>query len=436
MITTPKTFPSPPASAIPVDYHWIYGLCIMYPLVAEVGSNLVWQFDAAGRITLSLILIGWLYFAQQLPKEKRNGMLHPLLPLALLCAYTLANVVFKGFTASSLWLFGSIQLQYVLYIAMTAYAGIINFRKTLYFIALGLFVNILFFLFYGQIILFGSDAFARLGGDALNANFIGRTGAFYLTAIAMLYLNRSLSKSAFWMGCALGLYITMLSGSRNAALMFVGLLAAVLFELLKKSSTAKKLQTACVIGAIGTASVCVFVQSVAFQRFQAFGQEINFLYAIAGVDENSLEGKIISLLGDRGLYYVISYDVWRLAPLTGVGRGNYGQFNEFGLSCHVEYIGQFCEGGIIGGLLFIWFVYALIKSVYVLPKSFVRIKQPGYYLIFAFCLMFVLLNFVSHTHTRIELGAMLGIVLAYVARVRLADGCDEKNVEKINSLTY
>jgi len=72
------------------------------------------------------------------------------------------------------------------------------------------------------------------------------------------------------------------------------------------------------------------------------------------------------VLGERISYYIIGWQLFINNPVTGIGLDNYKNITEGGYPMHVEYMKHLAEGGIIAAVLWLAFIFALIR---VLKKS-------------------------------------------------------------------
>ena len=110
-------------------------------------------------------------------------------------------------------------------------------------------------------------------------------------------------------------------------------------------------------------------------------------------------------------------EIFLLRPWTGCGFRNFIMYNPRGFSCHVEYIAQLAEGGIISFILFLLiFVPMFIKSgIY---QAFYR-HRTEMYLAFMFTLS--LLLFCVASIISFKLDSYIILVLAdYLYRMSLA----------------
>lgn len=66
------------------------------------------------------------------------------------------------------------------------------------------------------------------------------------------------------------------------------------------------------------------------------------------------------ILGERIIYYILGFSNFLENPLTGIGLWNFAHYNEYAYPLHSEYMVQLAEGGIIGTVLYLCFVFYVI----------------------------------------------------------------------------
>lgn len=104
--------------------------------------------------------------------------------------------------------------------------------------------------------------------------------------------------------------------------------------------------------------------------------------------DNSAEGTIFEKYGDRGVYYVIGWELFRKNPIFGIGLRNF--INYYPQVNHVEFMVQLSELGLIGFILYSLFNIFVIKGIYGKRKMVLTEQKSIFtFLIFIFiALMF------------------------------------------------
>ncbi len=73
---------------------------------------------------------------------------------------------------------------------------------------------------------------------------------------------------------------------------------------------------------------------------------------------------IDQFLGERAVYFHDGYKIFQQSPWFGIGYKNYMFYSSTHNVCHIEYISQLAEGGIVGFVLYMFFLSCVIKNCY------------------------------------------------------------------------
>ena len=117
----------------------------------------------------------------------------------------------------------------------------------------------------------------------------------------------------------------------------------------------------------------------------------------------------LNFLGDRALHYMLGWYLFLSNPITGVGLKNFIVLTNFPVVCHSEYMVQLCENGLIGFVLFIFFMLSLLR----IPiTNFNRHTKRVVFvsLGFLFCMLF--LDLTAWTYEFPRYFAAYGIIIA------------------------
>ena len=123
------------------------------------------------------------------------------------------------------------------------------------------------------------------------------------------------------------------------------------------------------------------------------------------------------IFGDRAMYY---YDGWRIFtehPISGVGNNNYINYNSFGpFVCHVEFMKQFSENGIIGAFLFFsFFLFAFIDAA----KAFFSSQHKDVWLVYFQAVFFVfIVCSTSYISSHAPYYLLLGISCSFFSKIQ------------------
>ena len=259
-----------------------------------------------------------------------------------------------------------------------------------------------------------SSQFERLGGEGINAN---EFGLLAVVTIYFLLLKKVTGKMNNWLFISVGiglLYLCLATVSRTAyvammAVLFLGLVAwrpprRILYALLAWSLLAV---------AFYFVNNYIMENSSIGERFRYRATELEILQ----IGDSMID----KIFGERAVYYRDGWDIFRNNPIAGVGMGNYIT-NSLSQThrCHVEYMVQLSEAGLIGTLLFFCFYYLLGKRLYDEFKRHGNLKQV---LIYSDGLLVVCLtNFSSYTSNRVIYYAIFGVIVGYLFKQELLSG--------------
>lgn len=216
-------------------------------------------------------------------------------------------------------------------------------------------------------------------------------------------MKRWLSAPTFIIIVIFSLFCIISAATRKA---FGGAMIIVLFGVmglheLYKGQKIVFLILACLLGYFCVDAILEF--TVLGERL-AGTQEQGAMY-------NETNIKWLNFLGDRAIQYIIGFELFMEAPITGIGITNYRLVANSHLPIHSEYIVQLCECGLIGLTLFVSFYYALFKSIYRfghINREFKRYRM----LFCGYMFMMLFLNLTAWTYTLATNFVCFGIILA------------------------
>ena len=77
---------------------------------------------------------------------------------------------------------------------------------------------------------------------------------------------------------------------------------------------------------------------------------------------NTTNYGILSLLGDRAFFYIEGWELFLKSPICGIGINNFMQVAKYPMPIHSEYMVQLVENGIVGFVLYLFFVWSLFYT--------------------------------------------------------------------------
>jgi O-antigen ligase len=208
----------------------------------------------------------------------------------------------------------------------------------------------------------------RLSG-VIFATALGQTAALLGVYVAYYCLSRNFSIKRSILYYILPLIVILSTQSRNSlAMLCIIFIGHVLAYNAKKGL---KIWRLFIIIAI-IAFISLQLLDLLIEHTE-LGQRFNDLSELKASQEvNGLSTGTFfdTIVGDRLRYYVIGYQLFLEAPITGIGMWNFKYLAGGDYPLHSEYMVQLCEGGIIAFSLWVWFYITIFlgifKSVY--PK--------------------------------------------------------------------
>ena len=93
------------------------------------------------------------------------------------------------------------------------------------------------------------------------------------------------------------------------------------------------------------------------------------LVAEQGRAYNKTGYELFNFLGDRSIYYIEGWKLFKLHPIIGIGISNYVKVLPSDMPIHSEFMVQLAETGIIGSSLFILFHYTMFRRIFAVRKK-------------------------------------------------------------------
>jgi hypothetical protein len=257
------------------------------------------------------------------------------------------------------------------YFACIDYKGTVKLLLDAYIIKSAI---VLLFLFSG-----GYSAGERLTGAGASATGLGQNAA--LCCIFLVYYNSlvklSILKNVQYL--IIPLTVILLSQTRNALAMAV--ISIAMLQVVRISRVGKPV----ILTSLLTVISMVLVFGVVFYFLQDSALASRFVEGSEYEDYKLETGTVFDkIVGDRLIYYVLGWSFFLTSPLTGIGMWNYKYYTGGKYPLHSEYMVHLCEGGIIGSVLWLSFVFFIIYIIW----RYIKIKE---YKLCAISSVFVLL---------------------------------------------
>ena len=207
----------------------------------------------------------------------------------------------------------------------------------------------------------------RLMSGSLHPNILGQTAGVACLFLALYYSKTKINIQKLLL-FAFCVAIVLLTQSRNALILVVFSIISYVYSYLAKHGKFG-IKTIILLS-----SFCVFFYTLGRVLLNETEVGSRILGAISGESSqvNLLyeSGTIWdSILGERVMYYVIGFSLLNTHFLTGIGLWNFHNYNIYDLPFHTEYMIHLVEGGIIGFILYISFIYKLFRMYSSLGKE-------------------------------------------------------------------
>lgn len=385
---------------------------LVYSILFPAFSILLNAFDKAGRFPFVLLIV---CICLSLKDASFRKMLasKPVIFWVFWSIYSLINWFVIGNMPDDIpiWTF---VLRHFIYPLMTMllvyYEGCADLRTTTKM----LIISYVIFLFMG-LTMQSAGSGDGIGWDARGGAQLGNSLPLNACALAFLVCFAYLQKwidykilSIIIILCTLAILFT---ATRKA---FVALGIILIFLGLAKTNIRKPSNILKFIGIV----ILIYVGAGYILSHSLMGSRMSNISDQAEV-YNATNSVFLSLVGDRAIQYILSWDIFIENPLTGIGIKNFADYADFPYPLHTEYMVQLAEGGLLGTSLYICFIYGLVKS------CAVTIKESSFS-VGIICLSGVLyilfINFTSWTFEPIEYWVVYGIILAYCKPVLVSKG--------------
>ncbi|MCM4174101.1 hypothetical protein DHD32_21775 [Arenibacter sp. TNZ] len=370
-------------------------------LIWEPFQRFILKVDGAGySITLlCIILLSILIRKKSFYKIAFNK---PLIIWLLWLIYTFINALINGYgdDIPILSFFTNIFAPLLLMIVIT-----LEFKrddkKLLNILIMGLYLAIIL------ILLFETETeHGRTGGE-LNSNTIGTMATVLCMLLYLKYYKHQLKALWFIILISLPIFTIISTGSRTA---FGGL--ALLLGLHFFINRSRNV--------LITISKIVLPALILILAFNYLLENTGLGERILSTTEQS-EGMdfetgnpILDKFGDRGIFYYRGWEVFIEQPLTGIGLGNFKDYNENKLAQHSEYMIQLTELGLIGFTLFFLFYLSIFKNLFRIKNILINKRENELFI------GYVLIILLMITATRMyQVGyffAIIGVTIGYFTK--------------------
>lgn len=350
------------------------GYLILWPLFRST----VFELDGAGRIYM---LLSAMVMIVNLPSARfRSTLKSPMCWIWLIwIAYTVVNWLRIGLPpngdiSSSSFIFVYLILPF-LSMWVAAYEMQIHPKKLMK----SLLIFLVLYLIWGLIFTMVTPASVDRQSQVLGNEFA--LTALSMIAISCISFNMSLIKMrTLAVIIALSTIAIFQIATRKA---FAGeLILLFMFYLSRnnKLNLGNILKISIVLLLVYVSIDYVLDKTVIGQRFMSLEEDAE--------KYNTTNYGILSLLGDRAFFYIEGWGLFMSHPVMGIGINNFMSFTHYPMPIHSEYMVQLVENGVIGSIIFLFFVVSLWRTSSRISEIGFRRMALGW----VFCMLFVSLT--------------------------------------------
>lgn len=355
-------------------------LFVLYPILSYVG------FPGNKTLISILYILVFIYYFRDF-RFRRIVCSYPLLIWLLLTIYHSANAYFKQVPGVNYIDFVH-GLKIYSCLAIFAFWGCVDFSKTISmllnsFILMCLIMTVL--LVAGG----GIDGEERLSGAGYSATGVGQSaaliGIFLSYSIAIKKIN--IHKAALLY--VIPVFIILLSQSRNSMMMLsLSIISSFfIYSCLKSGGISHRSIVMYLFFSIILLMILLplFENTALAERFIS-GMNMEDSRTMSLYGTGTLFDKIV---GDRIVYYVLGWELFAENIWTGIGLWNFRVVTGGTYPLHSEYMVHLCEGGLVATVLWLMFVFYIIKAIYEY-NGLIGIKLAAFFsvVIILFCALY------------------------------------------------
>lgn len=370
-------------------------------IVWEPVQRYYLKVDGEGRImTLLIVLAIVLNLVRR--QNKKNLILYPAIACwTILVAYSMINSLVKGyygelrfivFLKSNFW-----EPYVVLWIAIVELMQ--DKKRCLRCILTALVIYMII----------GSLHFNARDNDRIIAEGLGNSlplrAMVALFVSSVLYLDKKLKRKSFIAVVLLSVFIIIITATRKALGAGIIILIGTTLGKLKKLNV-KNVVIICLVAFIFLKGIGLIMNNTYMGQRIKEGNEGIYVSLSSNAKINEL---LIMVLGDRAVQYYDGFVLHRQAPWTGIGIENFQTIAQSDFRLHTEYMVHYCENGIIGFVLLLYYYHLLFKGI---KKK--RKKGENMWLCLFGLYSILFINFTAWTYSNTGVMFMYAIILTQI----------------------
>lgn len=317
------------------------------------------HFDAIGR-SISILTVIMMFYSFLNKSYRKTIKDSCCIILGIWILYSLLNTILKGHNdpeMPTLWFIGkSLLAPYMVF--TLAYQEFLRDKNTLLkLIIICLSIYAILGVFMG----------VSTGDEGRNLTALGNGLPITLYVFVFFLLARYKRNPVIWFIIILLLYYILGTGTRKA---FLAAAFIIFFSIISlKELSTKRLIFASML------FICVYYIGSSMMSSSLFADR-TAESMVTGEKANTTDIAILSFLGDRTYMYIEGWEIFLEHKITGVGLTNYAHYSKVGMFMHSEYMVHLVEGGLLSFILFISFLYYLVKPVFF--RGMLKCKENFY----------------------------------------------------------
>ena len=360
------------------------------------------HIDGVGRTMMFLIVLATVLNLVK-RQNKKNIIFYPAIACwTFLVAYSMINSLMKGYYGELRFMVflrsNFLEPYVVLWIAFT------ELMRDKHRCLRCLLIALIVYMVIGSIHFDTLSEDERVIAEGLG-NHLPLRAMVALFVASVLYVDKQLTRKRFAAVVLFSLYIIIISATRKALGAGIIILIGTTFGKLKKLNV-KNIVTICLVALVFYEGINLIMNNTVMgQRIEESSEGI---YAPLS-SNREINDFLLKVLGDRSIQYYDGFIAHRIAPLTGLGIENFQTVTQSDYRLHSEYMVHYCENGLIGFLLLLYFYHLLFVGI----KKKKR-KGQNMWLYWFGLLAILFINFTAWTYSNIGVMIMYAIILTQI----------------------
>lgn len=344
-------------------------------------SRFILGFDYNGRTPLFLMILLLLIFGNRF----RFVFKKPLVYFMILNIYIIINSFIKGLSGfqQGPFIFISVMVSPIIFMWIIVVMSKQDYDKTLKTLYI-------MFISYTLLTLFDSSIDDRFG-IVINANTLAMNVLFSIVFASLLFLRKRITLIAYFLFIIIPTIIELRTASRTGVIAMAIVFLSV--YLLSVKFSFRNMIVLLVVGVIMYFSVSYILEH------SLIGERLLHTQEQSDAFVSQYGGGIwfLDRLGDRGPQYYLSWPLFLENFWTGIGFGNWINYNSLSLVAHSQYMVLYVENGIIAFIIYMaaifWYFSSLTKTAKKYKRSF---AVPVFFLVIIVDML--LMNFVMWSY--------------------------------------